>query len=139
LEIFVRAYLYQLGLQAGVSLLNQLAENSDPKSAVKSAISSFLLNGMDNSTAAIFDREGRWICDAIMTSLQLYSDVKEKRRSLRMPLTLAEPHFISELRGGAALRALRRLAFLSRLNGIIERALDSVLSGKFIFRPWILH
>ena len=49
---------------------------------------------------------------------------------VRMPLTLAEPAFIWELRQGVAIRSLHRISFLSRLNSIIEEALDRTIDGK---------
>ena len=47
-------------------------------------------------------------------------------------MILAEPTYVAELRQGAAFRALRRIGILARLNRVIEEALDSVLSGKFL-------
>ena len=49
---------------------------------------------------------------------------------VRMPLTLAEPAFLYDLRQGVAIRSLHRISFLSRLNSIIEVALDRTISGK---------
>ena len=49
---------------------------------------------------------------------------------VRMPLTLAEPAFLYDLRQGVAIRSLHRLSFLSRLNSIIEEALDRTINGK---------
>ena len=53
-----------------------------------------------------------------------------QRRILRFPSTLAELGFISELRSGASLRDIRRLAFLYRMNLIVDNALDTILTGK---------
>ena len=48
---------------------------------------------------------------------------------VRMPLTLAEPAFVFELRQGAAIRSLHRLSFLSRLNIVVEEAMDRIIIG----------
>ena len=48
---------------------------------------------------------------------------------VRMPLTLAEPAFVFELRQGAAIRSLHRLSFLSRLNSVVEEAMDRIIIG----------
>ena len=53
--------------------------------------------------------------------------VRRKLRSLRLPLAIAEPSFVASLRKGVAARALRRLALLTRLNAVVENALDQVL------------
>ncbi len=48
---------------------------------------------------------------------------------VRMPLTLAEPAFMYDLRQGVAIRSLHRISFLSRLNTIFEEALDMTIEG----------
>lgn len=47
---------------------------------------------------------------------------------VRMPLALAEPTFLYDLRQGVAIRSLQRLSFLSRLNSIIEEVLDKAIN-----------
>ncbi len=49
---------------------------------------------------------------------------------VRMPLTLAEPAFMYDLRQGVAIRSLHRISFLSRLNTIFEEALDMIIYGE---------
>jgi hypothetical protein len=78
------------------------------------------------------DTEVEWLCSSIYSVMGFHYEVQSCRRFLRMPLVLAEPSYVSELRQGAAFRALRRLGMLARLNRVIEEALDSVLSGKFL-------
>ena len=52
---------------------------------------------------------------------------------VRIPLILAEPAFVYELRNGVAIRSLHRLSFLSRLNCVIEEAMDRIISGTLSF------
>lgn len=54
--------------------------------------------------------------------------MKSNDAFLRMPLCLAEPSFLYDLRQGVAMRSLHRISFLSRLNSIIEEALDRTIS-----------
>ena len=58
--------------------------------------------------------------------------VKSHDAFVRIPLTLAEPSFIHDLRQGVAIRSLHRLSFLARLNSTIEEALDRIIDGKNI-------
>jgi hypothetical protein len=61
--------------------------------------------------------------------MEFYLEVDSNRRFLRMPMTLAEPSFLAELRRGPALRALRRLFLLGRVERVIEDCLDDILSS----------
>mmetsp|Transcript_46338 Transcript_46338/g.69923 ORF Transcript_46338/g.69923 Transcript_46338/m.69923 type:complete len:1184 (+) Transcript_46338:1551-5102(+) len=134
LEVFVRTYVYQLALQAAVSVLARVQDHADDKimqgmildcpNAACELLSS-ILSPLSQSAGG---PETEWICNALMSSLKLYQEAKTGRCSLRIPLCLAEPTFVSELRAGAAFRALRRFAFLSRLNSVVENALDDVLN-----------
>ena len=62
--------------------------------------------------------------------MKYYLDVESHRRPLRLPLVLAEPDFVSELRRGPALRSLRRMFILCRVQRIVEDRLDEILTGK---------
>ena len=76
------------------------------------------------------ESEVQWLCSSIRTVMEHHIEVFGCRRFLRMPLVLAEPSYIANLREGAGFRALRRIGILSRLNRVVEDGLDSVLSGK---------
>lgn len=74
--------------------------------------------------------------------LTLFSHKSMRMKShdafVRMPLTLAEPAFLYDLRQGVAIRSLHRISFLSRVNSIVEEALDRTINGKelnLIFTP----
>jgi hypothetical protein len=56
--------------------------------------------------------------------------MKSHEAFVRMPLTLAEPAFMYDLRQGVAIRSLHRISFLTRLNTIFEEALDRTIHGK---------
>lgn len=49
---------------------------------------------------------------------------------MRMPLALVEPEFVTFLgtRFGSV-RALHHISFLSRLNSVVEEALDRIING----------
>ena len=69
-----------------------------------------------------------WLSSSVYSVIEHHMEVQSHRRCLRMPLILAESSFALDLRQGGALRALRRLGILSRLNHIIVDGFDSVLS-----------
>lgn len=56
--------------------------------------------------------------------------MKSQHAFVRIPLILAEPAFVFELRNGVAIRSLHRLSFMARLNGVIEEAIDRIINGK---------
>ncbi len=118
LESFLRAFIYQLGLQVAVALSIHSRTN------VPSNVRLLLREWLGFSSA----EEMNWVCDAVCTALQTQSEVENLERELRLPLIIAEPAFVAELRQGAALRSLRRIGILSRLNCFINDCLDSILS-----------
>jgi hypothetical protein len=118
LETFFRAYVYQLGLQVAVTLMVRLKQGHSTD--LRPLFREWL--GVSSS------RELDWICDSVQTAMRLQLDVESNRRHLRMPVILAEPAFVKELRHGAGLRALRRVGLLARLNRFVDDCLNSVLS-----------
>jgi len=127
-EVFLRSYLLQLGLQSYVCLLPQKDKNS---SNIVTEYSDDLFAHVEkvfSSLSSIMNpAEAKWIGHSILISLKAFSDILNSKRILRMPLALNDEAYVSELRNGAALLALRRFGFLSRLNGVIENALDKML------------
>lgn len=125
IEVFVRAFLYQLGLQAAISLtggsLTSLGANLQ-------SMVDFVYNNHGET-------DGDWMINAMKSSLMMLEDVEGRSRFLRMPVVLAEPEYVAVLRAGPAIRALRRFAFLSRVNAIVGAALDTVLSGTSACQP----
>jgi hypothetical protein len=118
LEVFFRSFVYQLGLQVAVMLLIQLSHGYSGD--LRSLVGEWL--GVSGS------REVDWLSDSIQTAMKLQLDIESGRRTLRMPVVLAEPSYVTELRQGAALRALRRIGVLARLNRIVGNCLDSILT-----------
>jgi hypothetical protein len=119
LESFLRAFIYQLSLQVAVSLSFQ------SRTSVTSNLRLLLKEWLGFNSA----QELNWICDAVRTALQSQLEVENLERELRLPLILTDPAFIAELRQGAALRSLRRIGILSRLNCFINDCLDSILGN----------
>jgi hypothetical protein len=75
-------------------------------------------------------KELDWLCNCFSTGMQYYLEIESQRRYLRLPFILAEPGFVSELRRGPALRSLRRIFLLCRVQRIVEDCLDEILTGK---------
>lgn len=83
-------------------------------------------------------KELNWLCDCFSNGMKYYLEIESQRRYFRLPLVLVEPSFVSELRRGAALRSLRRLFLLCRVQRIVEDCLDEILTGR-LFRLHRLH
>jgi len=114
IEVFLRAYVYQLGLQASVSLLsNEDTENG----GIEEKLSVFLGT-----------LDGDWVANAILSSMKFYKLLHKERRDLRIPQILAQPTFVAQLRAGSALVSLQSLAFLTRLNRVVEHAMNESLA-----------
>jgi hypothetical protein len=75
-------------------------------------------------------KELDWLCNCFSTGMEHYLEIEKQRRFFRLPLVLAEPTFVEELRRGPALRALRRIFLLCRVQRIVEDCLDEILTGK---------
>jgi len=123
-EVFCRSYFFQLSLQAAVPLMQLLKDESAMlnERSLKELIQEFL-------GTTISQKEADWICDCLSNGMRYFLDVERNRKFLRLPRTLAEPSFVAELRRGPALRSLRRMFLLCRVQRIIEDCSDEVL-GK---------
>lgn len=119
IEVFTRALVYQIALQAGVNML-ELANGSYLRDT-RVHLSQWL--------GDLSEYEVDWISSSIISALEHHREVEEKRRFLRLPVILCEPKYVADLRNGCALRALRRLGILARLRVFIEKCLDTVLTG----------
>lgn len=120
LEVFLRSLIYQLGVQVAASFMQM-----EPKDGQPLAIRSLLHDWLGGISEYEFD----WMVDSISTAASMQLSMCRQDRDLRLPVILAEPHFLCELKNGAALRALRRICLLSRLNHFIDECLDSALSA----------
>jgi hypothetical protein len=120
----LNADFYQLSLQVSVTLLAKLRYEHEVFSEDKLRV--FLRECLGPRSS----KELNWICDSLASNLKLHLEVESRRRFLRVPLILAEPTFIAELRRGPALRALRRIFLLNRVHRIVEDCLDDILTGK---------
>jgi chromodomain-helicase-DNA-binding protein 7 len=118
-EVFARAFVYQVALQAGVNLLHVMRSSS-----LKD-----LRTHLPQWLGDLSESETNWVAGSIISCLEQHAEVESGRRFLRIPVILCEPTYVSDLRNGGALRALRRLGVLMRLNSFVEKCLDSVLSA----------
>jgi len=114
IEVFLRAYMYQLGLQASVSLL----KNVDTGNGVIG----------ENLALPVTTPDGDWVVKAILSSMKFYKLIQKRRMDLRIPQILTENTFLLKLRSGGALVSLQSLAFLTRLNNVVELALNEALA-----------
>mmetsp|Transcript_14219 Transcript_14219/g.29472 ORF Transcript_14219/g.29472 Transcript_14219/m.29472 type:complete len:2502 (-) Transcript_14219:1540-9045(-) len=121
-EIFARSYIYQIALQVGVTFLSFLRENDNDEDELRLVIRDWL-------GSACSPQELDFICESVATVMESHAEVELGSRLLRLPAILAEPTFVSDLRKGAALRALRRIGVLATLNRFIEGFLDQILTN----------
>jgi hypothetical protein len=114
---------FQLGLQLAVSFMEM----------IEGRASGFREDNMPNFLAeclGLHDSiELEWLFDCVRKGMLHYLRVEEHYRLLRMPLVIAEPTFLSNLRRGPALRSLRRISLMSRLERVIKGCLDSLVKG----------
>ena len=82
--------------------------------------------------------EFEWLSDALRKGMQYFLRVEDHFRTVRMPLVIAEPTFVASLRRGPALRSLRRLSLIVRLERVIRGCLDSVVAGGSLRRSFFL-
>jgi len=120
LEVFIRAYVFQLSLQVAATILSRIREGSNIPD-VRLLLQEWL--GLRSTL------ELDWLCDSIYSVMKLQAEVESGNRLLRMPLILNEPIFVTDLRYGAGFRALRRIGIMARLNGFIEDCVDSLLDN----------
>jgi hypothetical protein len=119
IEVFVRAFLYQIALQAGVNIFSFLKTNS----------STDLRCLLPQWLGDLSDFEIDWMVESIISTMEYCKLVEERKRFLRIPVILCEPSYVTDLRNGGAFRALRRLGVLNRLSRFVEECLDVVLTG----------
>ena len=122
IEVFFRSYFFQLCLQLVVVLLQMIKDEGSPFDETN--IKRFLKLCVDASDSKELD----WLGDCVTKGMEHFLEVEAQRRYLRLPMVLAEPLFVSDLRRGAALRALRRIFILGRVSRIIEECLDEILT-----------
>ena len=112
-----------MALQVAVSLMEKVRR--DQKSLTESNMRGFLSQCLGAANV----KELRWICDCVSRALKDYESAELGEKFLRLPLVLVEHNFVCELRKGPALRSLRRVFLLCRLQRFIEDCLDDILSG----------
>ena len=120
LEVFVRAYIFQLSLQVTATILSKMRHCVDILD-VRLLLQEWL--------GFRWTYELDWLSKSISVVISLQAAVESSQRLLRMPLILKEPVFITDLRNGAGLRALRRVGIMAQLNGFIEDCLDSIIEN----------
>ena len=73
--------------------------------------------------------DGRWAIHAALSSMKLHKLTLENEKDVRMPKILCQSDFVLNLKSRLALAALERIAFLARINRIVETAAHTILSG----------
>lgn len=82
IEVFVRAYVFQLGLQVAASMLERIRDEQTETDFI-----SLLSRWVGNNS----DLEVDWLCECITTALDFNNAIESSRCSLRIPWILTEP------------------------------------------------
>lgn len=115
---------FQLGLQLAVSLMEQMKKSGYVFK--ESHLQPFLAECLGPSNSS----ELEWLSDCLSKGMQHYLRVEDQQRLVRMPLILTEPTLVANLRRGPALRSLRRIYIMCRLERIVKGCLDSIIAGE---------
>lgn len=129
LEVFVRAYLFQIALQVAVSIMKKLRAKGSTSKSIKDIAEGDLRTVVSYWLGNSSEKEASWICESVCSAASLYTDIESCSRFLRMPLSLADSAYVSALRKGPALRALRRVGIIDRLNSIIDDVVNEVIAS----------
>lgn len=73
--------------------------------------------------------DGKWVIDAMRAAMVFHEATQTQSRDMRVTPTLIEPEFLLNLRSGVALSSLYSIAFMSRLNKIMETTIDEIIAG----------
>lgn len=129
LEVFVRAYLFQLALQVAVSMMNRLQEKSFSTKSLSDIAEGELREVVSFWIGNSSKSEVDWICESVCSAAAMHLEVESNKRFLRLPLSLAEGEYVTEMRKGPALRALRRLGVLDRLNETMDEVIQDITTA----------
>lgn len=127
------ADFFQLSLQVIVAFLQKMKDQGNVFSDDK--LKPYLRECLGQGCT----RELEWLSDCLSTGMHYYLEVESHRRFLRLPMTLADSGFVTELRRGAALRSLRRIFTLCRLERFVQDCSDDILTGKKTYPCFIYH
>jgi len=114
IELFLRAYIFQLGLQASISMMEQKD------------------NGREILTSLCCERSsinGPWVAKSMISAVKHYELCERKERDIRIPQILNDPIFVDRLRSGAAMSSLLRMSFLTTFNEVVTKAAEEALSA----------
>ena len=129
LEVFVRAYLFQIALQVAVSIMKQLRAKGFTAKSIEDIAEGELRTVVCYWLGYSSESEVSWICESVSSVAAMHVDVASCTRYLRMPLSLVDGDYVTELRKGPALRALRRVGIMDRLNSIIDDVANDVIAS----------
>jgi hypothetical protein len=91
-------------------------------------INCFLQECLGPSSAKELD----FLSECLSGGVRYFLDVESHRRILRLPQIFAEPSYMAELRKGHALRALRRIHIICRVERIITDCVQDIVDGKYM-------
>eukprot|EP00547_Thalassionema_nitzschioides_P006181 CAMPEP_0194218418 /NCGR_PEP_ID=MMETSP0156-20130528/23714_1 /TAXON_ID=33649 /ORGANISM="Thalassionema nitzschioides, Strain L26-B" /LENGTH=2173 /DNA_ID=CAMNT_0038947761 /DNA_START=65 /DNA_END=6583 /DNA_ORIENTATION=- len=129
IEIFIRAFIFQIALQVSVSLLKRLHEvTALPEKPLNDIAEGEIRDVVSFWIGKNAEKEISWICESVYSAAAIHLEVVANKRTLRMPLSLACDEYVTDIRKGPALRALRRLGLLDRLNTIMNEIVDYIIS-----------
>lgn len=124
IEIFCRSVMFQESLQTAILFMSRVEK--DGQRFLEINIRSFL----QECIGSVDSQELQFLSGCIQNGIQSYIEVESHRRFLRLPQTLVDEKFVTDLRKGQGLRTLRRIHLLSRLEKVMSGCLDEIVDGE---------
>lgn len=124
LTLRVFSDVFQLSLQAAVLFMGMLS--APDGNVADDKVSLFLQECLGPSSS----KEHEFLSDCLREGVRYFMEVENNRRFLRMPQIFAEESYMADLRKGFALRALRRIHLICRVERVVSDCVDDILDGR---------
>jgi hypothetical protein len=89
-------------------------------------IKTFLQECLGPSSA----KELEFLSECLSEGIRYFLEVESHRRFLRLPHIFAEASYMADLRKGYALRSLRRIHIICRVERVISDCVQDIVDGK---------
>jgi hypothetical protein len=117
---------FHQSLQTAVLFMDAL-DNDDNRSISDDNIKSFLQECLGPSSS----EELEFLSECLREGIRYFLEVESHRRFLRLPLIFAEASYMADLRKGYALRALRRIHLICRVEQVISDCVQDIVDGEY--------
>lgn len=116
--------MFQQSLQSAVLFMESLSSAMEGVS--DQSIKLFLQECLGPSSA----KELEFLSQCLSEGIRYFLEVESQRRFLRLPQIFAEAGYMADLRKGSALRALRRIHLVCRVERLLSDCFHDIVDGK---------